>query len=136
MRARARCHRPFRGPLLVPLVDPGRAGASAFADYREAAAPGLPAVADEAFEQQVRAATVGWALTSTTWFLDTALGDDPPLTRTPRPDPPGHDPAAAVARRGERTVPALAELAGELGAALENRWGGVPLEPARAFAAG
>ena len=31
-------------------------------------------------------------------------------------------------------VPALAELAGALAAELEQRWGGVALEPARAFA--
>ena len=109
----------------------------AFADYREAAAPGLPAVADEAFEQQVRAATVGWALTSTTWFLDTALGDDPPLN----PERPAPTRRAMILQRlslaaASDTVPALAELAGELGAALEHRWGGVPLEPARAFAGG
>ena len=113
---------------------PDELARQALADYRTAAAPGLPAVADEAFEQEVRAATTGWAITSTTWFLDSALGDDLPLNAE-RPAPTRR---AMILQRlalaaANDTLPALAELAGELGAALGQRWGEVPLEPAKAF---
>ncbi len=114
---------------------PDELARQAFADYRAAAAPGLPAVAGEQFEREVRAATAGWALTSTTWYLDSALGDDPAVN----PDRPAPTRRAMILHRlalaaASDVVPALAELAGELAAALEQRWGGIALEPARAFA--
>lgn len=114
---------------------PDELARQAFADYRAAAAPGLPAVADDLFEREVRAATAGWALTSTTWYLDSALGEDPPVN----PQRPAPTRRAMVLRRlalaaASDALPALAELAAELGGELDRRWGDVPLETARAFA--
>lgn len=115
---------------------PVEVGARALATYRDAAAPSLPAVADAGFVQDVRAAAVGWALITTTWFLDNALGSDPPLNPL-KPTPTrramiAHRLAAAA---GNDELPALGELAGRLHRAVRERWGDVPLAFAPAFRA-
>lgn len=101
--------------------------------YREAAAPVIPQVADDHFDHDVRAAAVGWALISTTWFLDNALGSDPSLNDKPTPSRRARisHRLAAAARSAE--LPALAEFAGMLAAVLRERWGDVPLAYAPAF---
>ena len=104
--------------------------------YRAVAAPAIPEVANESFDRDVSAAAVGWALITTTWFLDNALGSDPVLNPH-RPTPTrramiSHR-LAAASRSTE--LPALAELAGNLVRVLTGRWGDVPLAFAPAFRA-
>jgi hypothetical protein len=106
----------------------------AFAAYLQAAAPRIPEVEDEAFARDVEAAVVGWALLSTTWFIDNALGSDPPLNPA-RPTPTRR---AMILHRLDRAarsteLTALAELAGNLAGELRSRWGDVPLAFAPAF---
>ncbi|MBE7188567.1 phosphotransferase [Jatrophihabitans endophyticus] len=114
---------------------PDGVASEAFAAYRDAAIGAFPEVAEESFACDVEAATVGWALTSTTWFLDNALGSDPVLN----PDKPTPTRRAMILHRlgvAARTteLPALAELAANLADELQRRWGDVPLELAQAFA--
>lgn len=113
---------------------PAGVGARAFDAYREAAAPLVPDVAGTQFERDVTAAAVGWALITTTWFLDNALGSDPLLN----PDKPTPTRRAMISHRlaaaaRSTELPALAELAGALGTTLAKRWGDVPLAFAPAF---
>jgi hypothetical protein len=113
---------------------PAEVGARAFAAYRAAAAALIPAVAEAQFERDVSAAAVGWALISTTWFFENAMGSDPQLNPgkpTPTRRAMISHRLAAAARSTE--LPALAELCGALGAALSERWGDVPLAYAPAF---
>jgi hypothetical protein len=113
---------------------PAEVSARAFDAYRETAATLLPDVAGEQFERDVSAAAVGWALITTTWFIDNALGSDPvlnPHKPTPTRRAMISHRLGAAARSDE--LPALAELSGALGAALAKRWGDVPLAFAPAF---
>jgi len=113
---------------------PDEVGAHAFDMYRQTAAPLIPDVADAQFERDVSAAAVGWALITTTWFLDNALGSDP-ILNPDKPTPTRRamitHRLAAAARSSE--LPALAELSAALGAVLAKRWGDVPLAFAPAF---
>lgn len=102
--------------------------------YLHAAAPLMPEVSEPGFRRDVKAATVGWAFLSTTWFLDNALGSDPALNPS-RPTPTRR---AMILHRLDRAasnaeLPALGELAGGLAAELRSRWGDVPLAFAPAF---
>jgi Phosphotransferase enzyme family len=104
--------------------------------YLQAAAPDIPEVAGEAFRKDVEAAVVGWALVTTAWFLDNALGSDPPLNPA-RPTPTRR---AMILHRldkvaGRTELAALGELSGTLAAELRSRWGDVPLAFAPAFRA-
>jgi hypothetical protein len=106
----------------------------AVAAYLQAAAPGIPEVEDESFVRDVEAAVVGWALISTTWFIDNALRSDPPLN----PERPTPTRRAMILHRLDRAaasteLTALGELAGSLASELRSRWGDVPLALARAF---
>ena len=128
--------------LLVPWPScwcswrlPDEVAARAVAAYRSTAAPAMPDVGAPEFEHDVAAATIGWALISTTWFIRNALGDDPQL----HPDRPTPTRRAMILHRLDRAaasaeLPALAELAGRLVAELRSRWGDVPLALAPAFA--
>lgn len=107
---------------------PDEVGARAFDAYRETATPFIPDVAGVQFERDVSAAAVGWALITTTWFIDNALGSDPLLN----PDKPTPTRRAMIAHRlaaaaRSTELPALAELCAALGTALAERWGDVPL---------
>jgi hypothetical protein len=107
---------------------PAEVSARAFDVYRATATPFIPGVADGQFERDVSAAAVGWALITTTWFLDNALGSDPVLN----PDKPTPTRRAMITHRlaaaaRSPELPALAELSAALGAALRKRWGDVPL---------
>jgi hypothetical protein len=108
---------------------------AAFAAYRAVAAEAFPEVAQDSFVRDVEAATVGWALTSTSWFLSQALGSDPPFDPT-RPTPTRR--AMILHRLGVAAasdeLPALAELARRLATELQSRWGDAPLAYANAFA--
>lgn len=113
---------------------PDEVSARAFEVYRAAAARDIPEVAGEQFEHDVTAAAVGWAVISTTWFIDNALGSDPVLN----PDRPTPTRRAMISHRlgaaaRSTELPALAELAAALGAALADRWGEVPLAFAPVF---
>jgi hypothetical protein len=113
---------------------PEEVGERALQAYRDAAAAAVPAVRDATFVQDVRAAAVGWALITTTWFLDNALGSDPALN----PDKPTPTRRAMISHRlaaaaRSDVLPALAGLAGGLAGALRERWGDVPLAFAPAF---
>jgi hypothetical protein len=106
----------------------------ALAAYRRIAATAFPEVEDGAFDADLEAAAVGWALLSTSWFLDNALGSDPALN----PDKPTPTRRAMILHRLARAacsaeLPALGELADGLAAELRSRWGEVPLALARAF---
>lgn len=107
---------------------PDEVSARALDVYRETAAPVIPDVADEQFERDVSAAAAGWALITTSWFLDNALGSDPMLN----PDKPTPTRRAMITHRlaaaaRSTELPALAELAAALGTVLRKRWGDVPL---------
>jgi hypothetical protein len=82
------------------------------------------------------AAVVGWALTTTTWFIDHALGADPPLDAA-RPMPSRRAMIQHRLRQAAHSaeLPAAAELAGRLDGVLRSRWGDVPLALAPAFRA-
>jgi hypothetical protein len=108
-----------------------RAGVRA---YRAVAVEGFPEVAAPEFDRTLTAAAMGWALISTSLFIDNALGSDPTLNPG-RPTPTRramilHRLAAAGA---SAELPAVAELARRLRAVLHERWGDVPLAFARAF---
>ncbi|WP_375487723.1 hypothetical protein [uncultured Jatrophihabitans sp.] len=102
--------------------------------YRRTARDGLPEVGDAAFERDLEAATVGWALTSVTWFVDRALQDDvahhPDRTAPTRRATVLHR-LGLAARSPE--LPALAELSASLRTELRHRWGDVELALAPAF---
>ncbi len=113
---------------------PDAASDRAVAAYIRAAAPRIPEVEDSAFGHDVEAAVVGWALITTTWFIDNALGVDPPLYPA-RPTPTRR---AMILHRldcAARTteLAAAAELAAGLAGELRDRWGDVPLALAPAF---
>jgi Phosphotransferase enzyme family len=102
--------------------------------YLRAAQADLPETAQAGFGLDVEAAVVGWALVSTSWFIDNALGSDPPLN----PDRPTPTRRAMIlhrldraARTGELTR--VGEFAAALAGELRNRWGDVPLALAPAF---
>jgi hypothetical protein len=106
----------------------------ALAAYRRVASTGFPEVDGPAFGRDVEAAVIGWALLSTSWSLDTALGSDPP-SNPERPTPPRR---ATIVHRLDRAaaageLPALAELSGRLAADLRGRWGELQLPYAPAF---
>jgi hypothetical protein len=106
----------------------------AVAAYRRVASAGLPEVAEPGFGGDVEAAVAGWALLSTSWSLDTALGSDPQAN--PKRPTPGR--RATIMHRLTRAarsseVPALAELADRLAAELRARWGDLQLPLAPAF---
>lgn len=113
---------------------PDDVAAEAFAAYRRIAAPAFPEVARADFDRDVQAAAVGWAFLSTSWFIDNALGSDPPLNPE-RPTPTRR--AMILHRLGgaarSTELPALAELATLLAGALREQWGEVPLAFAPAF---
>jgi hypothetical protein len=98
------------------------------------AALGWPYLSTPAFRRDLAAAAVGWAFVSTSWFLPSALADDPPSDpATPRPTRRAmilHR-LDEVHRAGE--LPALADLAGRLHSALTDRWGDIRLAYAPAF---
>lgn len=107
----------------------------AVAAYRRIAGAAIPSIAADEFERDVEAATAGWALVSTTWFIDNAFTEH----RTTDPDKPTPTRRAMILHRLELAarcaeLPALAELASELRDRLRARWGDVPLALAPAFA--
>jgi hypothetical protein len=104
--------------------------------YVRAAAPQIPEVEAESFGRDVEAACVGWALVSTSWFVDNALGTDPPLN----PDRPTPTRRAMILHRLDLAaraaeLPAAGRLADRLADVLRDRWGAVPLALAPAFRA-
>jgi hypothetical protein len=113
---------------------PGAVADRAAAAYKLAARQSMPEVDDAGFDREVEAAVVGWALLSTSWFIDNALGSDPPLN----PDRPTPTRRAMILHRldraaGSAELPTLTELAHGLAHALRTRWGDVPLALAPAF---
>jgi hypothetical protein len=99
------------------------------------AALGLPWAGSAAFGRDVATATVCWSVLTAGWMLGTALGADPP-SAVPGRAMPSRRPLvlhrlAAVSRA--TGVPALAGFAGELRAALADRWGELELGYAPAF---
>jgi hypothetical protein len=113
---------------------PQSATDQALAAYRHIARSAFPQVDDPAFDADLDAAATGWALLSTSWFIDNALGTDPPVN----PEKPTPTRRAMILHRldraaASREVPAVAELAAGLAAELRRRWGEVPLAFARAF---
>jgi hypothetical protein len=127
--------------LLVPWPScwccwrmPDEVVARAVTAYRRVAGRAFAEVDDARFERDVEAAAAGWALVSTSWFLDNALGQDP----VPNPDRPTPTRRAMILHRLDRTagsdeVPWRADHSGRLAAELRSRWGGVPLALAPAF---
>jgi hypothetical protein len=130
--------------LLVPWPScwcswrmPDDVASRALAAYRASAGQAFDEVGRAGFERDVETAAVGWALVSTTWFLDSALGRDP----VRNPDRPTPARRAMILHRLDRTarspeLPSLAELAARLAAELRTRWGDVRLALAPAFADG
>ncbi|GAB2468176.1 phosphotransferase [Jatrophihabitans fulvus] len=112
----------------------------AVAWYRENAAVAFPAVRGEAFGHDLGAAVAAWSLVTTSWSLEHLLGsDDLDEHDTDRPGPTRR---ALIMHRLRRAagpltagagVDPLAELADGLWAALQHRWGDVPLDVAPAY---
>jgi hypothetical protein len=118
---------------------PDDAAAAAVARWRAAVAPALPGVRSPVFDAALAVATAAWAFVSTGWFLDKALGADPPPADArlhglvpPRRAMIQHRLAGVVAAAPEG-LPGLTVLAGEVLAAARSRWGDAPLELAPAF---
>jgi hypothetical protein len=114
---------------------PGDVAERALERYRTTVETELPYVRTPQFRHDVAAAAVGWSFISASWFLPNALGDDPPPENPAQPTPTRRAMILhrlGAARRNE-DLPALAELAGRLRAALVERWGEVPLAYAPAF---
>lgn len=111
------------------------AAVSARATDAYVTALGLPWAGSAAFERDVATATVGWSALTAGWLLGTALGADPPSAvpgrSMPRRRPVILHRLAAVSRADR--VPALAAFAGELRAALADRWGELELARAPAY---
>jgi Phosphotransferase enzyme family len=112
---------------------PKDVGDRALDRYRDTAASAIPQVAEDGFDHDVRAAAVGWALITTTWFLDNALGSDPALNDKPTPTRRAMISHRLAAASRSTELPAAAELAGILHDVLADRWGDVPLAYAPAF---
>lgn len=95
----------------------------------------LPYADSAGFDSDVAAAATGWAFVSTSWFLPSALLDDPPMNHPARPAPSRRAIILHRLRQASESVelPGLAELASRLCAALTERWGRAPLEYAPAF---
>jgi hypothetical protein len=115
---------------------PGSVAEQALEAYRSIAVAAFPEVAEPGFTADLDAAVAGWALLSTSWFIDNALGNDPAVN----PEKPTPTRRAMIVHRlesvaGSGEVPAVAGLAGRLAAVLRSRWGDVPLAYARAFTA-
>jgi hypothetical protein len=116
---------------------PGDVVERAVERYRASIADVLPYVRTPEFREDVAAAAVGWALVSTTWFLERALADDPPSLHVEHPTPTRR--AMILHRldgaRRHTALPELATLATRLRERLVARWGEVPLGFAPAFEA-
>lgn len=113
----------------------------ALARYRDIVSAELPTVAETNFLADIEAAAIGWCLMSAAFSLDFALGPEPELDHQVELDRPSPQRRALVLDRLERVaasaeLPAAAELAGNLLAALRDRWPAAPLELAPAFRAG
>lgn len=116
---------------------PSAVAQQTFERYRSAIAGRLPYAATPAFAADVALAALGWALIATSWYLQDALGDDPP-----QHDEAGKTPTRRarvlhylVTARDTEVVPELAELARRLRLELARRWGEVSLAYAPAFRA-
>ncbi len=129
--------------LLVPWPScwcawrmPDEVADRAVARYRDVLAAELDYVATPDFEHDVVAAAAGWALVSSSWFLNAALVDDRPVLHAEFEVPSRR--ALILHRLGVSArcaqLPALAALAAELRASLVQRWGELPLAVAPAFA--
>lgn len=106
----------------------------AVAAYRRIASTAFPEVGEPQFDRHIEEATVGWALVSTSLFIDNALGSDPPLNpRRPTPSRRAMILHRLAAASAASALPAAAELAGRLSAALRERWGDASLAYAKAF---
>lgn len=107
----------------------------AVARYRATVAPHLPYVATPEFEEDLTMATCIWALVYSSFFLPSALGEDPPPRREGLYAPKRR---AFILHRLDlvrRTSPVaeIAAFAEEFRKALVDRWGEVPLALAPAF---
>lgn len=103
---------------------------AAVAAYRQAAGV---AVDDTTFAADLALATLGWQAMTPAWFISGALATADPVADARRPSRRAFvlHRLAAVADSDDH--PALAAMAGDLHAALRDRWGAVPLELAPAF---
>ena len=101
--------------------------------YRTASA--MAYVDSPGFRRDVDAAAVGWTFVSTSWFLDLALLDEPPLTDPNKPSPTRRSMILHRLHqtRGTAELPGLAELAARLHDGLTDRWGDLALPYAPAF---
>jgi hypothetical protein len=125
--------------LLVPWPScwcswdlPADVSAAGLAAWRAAVA--LPYAGTAAFEDDLRAARIGWAFISLAWFVAGALAGDAPIDR----EAPSR--RAMITHRLRRVVhepdprlPGLTSLAAQALAAAEQAWGSHPLALAPAF---
>ena len=116
-----------------------RAAETALAAWRQAAGSSFPEVYSAEFEFDLAAAETRWAVASTGWFLERALGDDPtPTAEALRGKVPARRAMIShrlgeVVRRSDPRLPALTELAENLLERLSDLWGPRLLELAPAF---
>lgn len=103
--------------------------------YRSAVAERLPYAATPEFATDVVLTRIGWGLMSASWYIGSALGDDPP-----QHDEAGKTPTRRArilhylaTTRDTEAVPELTELARCLRLELVRRWGEIPLPYAPAF---
>ncbi len=118
---------------------PEEVTAQALQAWRQAAAPGAPAVLTPDFQDDLARATIAWVFISASWFLPAALDGDPPP-----PDPARR--AIVPTRRAllqhrlrvaadldTGALPALRDLADQAHQATVSQWGRRPLQLAAAF---
>jgi len=106
--------------------------------YRDIMGSVFPYVARPEFEADVAAAVVGWAFLSTSWFLRSALDDDPPPkdSRVIAPSRKAmilHRLAGAARMSEQARLPLLGALAEQWRAQLTQRWPESALQLAPAF---
>jgi hypothetical protein len=118
---------------------PAAASVPALARWRELVAPAMPHVATTAFDEDLAAASIGWAVRSVAWFLRMAV--HPPAARGSERErrivapvrPLVQNRLRLVVERADPRLPALGELCTQMLAACIEAWGEAPLEKAPAF---
>jgi hypothetical protein len=111
----------------------------ALAHWKNGLAAVAPHVASSDFEADLAVAEMGWALMSTSWFLETAMSEaDEPLAQPPDAVTPAKRSTllhrlSRAAAPGDRRLAPLRALATEVHAAALASWGAVPLSLAPAF---
>jgi hypothetical protein len=118
---------------------PDETAGRALAHWQSGLAAVAPHVASSDFEADLAVAEMGWALMSTSWFLETAMSEaderlaQPPDDVTPAKRSMLLHRLSGAAATGDRRLAPLRGLATEVHAAALSSWGDVSLPLAPAF---